>query len=82
MDYYPRIRNMREDNDKRQQDIADCLGISRNMYRRYEMGETDIPARHLIKLAALYKTSTDYLISLTDEKPPYPRKKFVVGFTD
>ena len=66
MDYYPRLRDLREDIEKRQQDIADYLGISRNMYRRYETGETDIPARHLIKLADLYKTSIDYILGKTN----------------
>ena len=75
MEYYPRLRDAREDSDKRQQDIADFLDIHRTMYRRYESGETDIPARHLIKLANFYKTSVDYLLGLTNDIKPYQRKK-------
>jgi len=71
MDYYPRLRDVREDSDKRQQDIADYLGIHRTMYRRYETGETDVPARHLIKLADLYKTSVDYILGRTNKIEPY-----------
>ena len=75
MDCYPRLRDVREDSDKRQQDIADYLGIHRTMYRRYETGETDIPARHLITLADFYKTSVDYILGRTNETRPYPKKR-------
>ena len=73
MDYYPRLKDAREDSDNRQQDIADLLGIHRTMYRRYEIGETDIPARHLIKLANYYKTSVDYLLGRTNDIRPYTK---------
>lgn len=68
-----RLRDSREDNDKTQQQIADYLGIKRQMYRRYEMGEVDIPVRHLIKLSILYNVSADYLLGLTN-KPDKPLK--------
>ena len=62
MDHFQRLRDLREDADKTQEEIAIFLGIKRQMYRRYEMGEVDIPIRHLMKLADYYKTSTDYIL--------------------
>ena len=61
-----RIRDLREDSDKTQQEIADYLNMHRSVYRRYESGEREIPVWALIKLAELYKTSTDYILGLTD----------------
>ncbi len=58
------LRDYREDNEFTQQDIANYLEIGRTMYRRYELGETEIPLRHLKKLCMLYKVSADYLIGL------------------
>jgi transcriptional regulator with XRE-family HTH domain len=72
---YPRIRNLREDNDLRQQDVANRLNISQTTYSRYETGILDIPSSSLIQLALLYKTSIDYLVNLTDEKKPYSHRK-------
>lgn len=54
MDYITRIRNLREDSDKTQQEIAEYLGISQTMYARYERGANEMPIRHLIKLAQIY----------------------------
>ena len=51
------------------------LGMSQTGYSKYETGENDIPTLILIELAVLYKTSTDYLAGLTDERAPYPREK-------
>lgn len=72
---YQRIRDLREDKDLYQKDIAKFLGISQRGYSHYENGNNDIPTQILIKLAKLYKTSTDYLLNLTNEKKPYPKKK-------
>lgn len=72
---YERIRNLREDRDLRQHDLADYLNCSQVAYSRYELGMRDIPTDTLIKLAEFYDTSVDYLLSLTDEKKPYRRKK-------
>lgn len=72
---YERIRNLRGDRDLRQQDLADYLNCSQVAYSRYELGMRDIPTDTLIKLAEFYDTSVDYLLSLTDEKKPYRRKK-------
>ena len=72
MDYITRIRNLREDSDKTQQQIADYLGTSQTMYARYERGVNEMPIRHLIKLAKYYNVSLDYLCELTDFKTPFP----------
>lgn len=66
MDYIKRIRDLREDHDKTQQDIADILGTSQTMYARYERGANELPVRHLIKLADYYGVSTDYILGRTE----------------
>lgn len=73
--YTRRIRDIREDNDLTQQQIAEILGTSQTMYARYERGANELPIRHLIRLAEYYRLSTDYLLGLTNEKKPYPSKK-------
>lgn len=65
---YERIRNLREDKDLSQEDIAKILNISQPTYSRYESGILDIPSTALIKLSKFYETSVDYLLELTDEK--------------
>ena len=70
---YQRIRNLREDRDLTQKEIADKLSISQTTYSRYESGILDIPSNSLIALAILYKTSIDYIVGLTNEKKPYLR---------
>ncbi len=69
---YRRIRNLREDADLRQQDLADYLQCTQVSYSHYELGKRDIPTEVLVRLARFYKTSTDYLLGLTDERRPYP----------
>ena len=66
-----RIRDLREDNDLTQKEIADYLHIKQNTYSQYENGQRQIPIDALIALARYYKTSTDYLLGLTDEPKPY-----------
>ena len=66
MGEYKRIRDLREDHDFTQQQLADKLGIQRTQYRRYESGFRDIPTDLLICLSELYQVSTDYLLGLTD----------------
>lgn len=61
MYFYQRIRDMREDNDKTQEEIASYLGIKRQQYARYESGQQEIPLHHFIALARFYKVSLDYL---------------------
>lgn len=66
MDYVKRIRDLREDNDKTQQNIADVLGTSQTMYARCERGANKLPVRHLLKLADYYGVSVDYILGRTD----------------
>ena len=73
MDYKIRIRNLREDNDLTQQEVAVILETSQTMYARYEGGANEMPIRHLLKLAKYYDVSTDYLLGLTDNKAAYPK---------
>lgn len=73
---YKRIRDLREDNDLSQKQLARILSMSQTGYSKYETGENDIPTQILIKLALYYDTSTDYILGLTDIKePPADRKK-------
>ena len=65
--YYPRLRDLREDHDLSQQQVADFLGMKQPQYSRYERGLRDIPTDVLIRLANLYKTSTDYILGLTND---------------
>lgn len=65
---YQRIRDLREDHDLTQKQIAQILGMSQTGYSKYETGENDIPTLVLIKLADFYQTSTDYLLGRTDKK--------------
>ena len=68
---YRRIRDLREDNDLTQKEIAEILGMSQTGYSKYETGENDIPTEVLIKLAEYYHTSIDYLLGLTDDRTKY-----------
>ncbi len=70
-----RIRDLREDHDLTQQQVADYLQCDRSLYSRYERGERETPLAVLAKLAIFYKTSLDYLAGLTNEARPYPRAK-------
>ncbi|MBQ2370054.1 MAG: helix-turn-helix transcriptional regulator [Peptococcaceae bacterium] len=68
---YPRIRDLREDHDMNQTELAQKLGMSQTGYSKYETGENDIPTGILIKLARLYNTSIDYLLGETDNPNRY-----------
>ena len=72
---YSRIRDLREDRDLNQTQVAKMLGMSQTGYSKYETGENDIPTTVLIQLARYYKTSIDYLLGETDIKERYPEKK-------
>ncbi|VTT37400.1 Cro/CI family transcriptional regulator [Enterococcus casseliflavus] len=65
---FQRIRDLREDNDLTQHQIATLLNISQSTYSRYENGELDIPIQMLIKLANYYNTSLEYLVNLTEAR--------------
>lgn len=65
---FKRIKDLREDNDKYQKEIAHLLGISQQYYSEYESGKRTIPIQHLITLAKYYHTSIDYIVGLSDIK--------------
>ena len=65
---FRRIRDLSEDSDKTQIEIADYLNMQRSVYRRYETGEREIPVWAVIKLAQFYHVTTDYLLGLSDKK--------------
>lgn len=67
MYYYRRLRELREDNDLVQKEIANFLGIDQRVYSNYEIGKREIPTHFVIKLADFYKTSTDYILGRTDK---------------
>lgn len=69
--YYKRIRDLREDSDLKQRELAEILCCSQRVYSNYERGDLDIPTEVLIKLAKFYGTSVDYILGLTDKKEPY-----------
>ena len=70
-----RLRDLREDNDLLQKDIAKVLNMSQTGYSQYETETNDIPTSILKKLALYYNTSIDYIVGLTNEKKPYARSK-------
>ncbi len=72
---YRRIRDLREDHDLLQKDLAAYLQCTQVSYSHYELGKRDIPTDVLIRLASFYKTSVDYLLGITDVMEPYPRKE-------
>ncbi len=65
---FKRLKDLREDNDLLQKDIAKILGISQQYYSEYEKGNRTIPISHLITLAKFYNTSIDYIVGLTNNK--------------
>ena len=75
MAYYSRIRDLREDNDISQKELAKHLHVSQRSYSHYENGDRAMPIDILERLAAYYNTSMDYLVERTDVKRPYPPAK-------
>ena len=67
MNCQKRLRDLREDRDLTQEDIARLLGTSQTMYARYERGASELPIRHLVALAEFYKVSTDYILCRTEK---------------
>ena len=70
---YRRIRDLREDRDMTQKQVAEILGMSQTGYSKYETGENDIPTNILIRLARLYNTSIDYILGETDIPKRYEK---------
>lgn len=68
MYHYQRLRDLREDSDKLQREIADVLEITIQQYSLYERGEREIPFHHVITLAKFYNVSIDYIAGLTNQK--------------
>lgn len=68
-----RLRDLREDNDLTQQEIAEYLHIRQNTYSQYENEQRQIPIACLIDIARYFNTSVDYIVGLTDTMEPYPR---------
>lgn len=74
MNYKNRIRDLREDNDLKQQALADLLKIHQTTYSDYELGRVNVPIPALHTLADFYNVSIDYLLGRTNTKTPYPKK--------
>ena len=72
---FQRIKDLREDHDKLQKDIANILGISQQYYSEYESGKRTIPISHLITLSKYYGISIDYMVGLSDEKNNFEKHK-------
>ena len=68
--YFSRLEDLRVDHDKTQIENAEYLNLNREVYRRYEKGIREIPVWALLKLAELYRTSTDYILGRTDDPAP------------
>ena len=69
-----RLKDLREDNDRTQRELAEFLHIKQNTYSQYENGQRQLPIDALIKLAEYYSVSTDYILERTNIKTPYPTK--------
>jgi len=69
-----RIRDLREDADLKQKQIAEYLQCDQSLYSKFERGEREIPLNLVVKLAHFYSTSVDYLVGLTDVRQPYPKR--------
>jgi len=72
---YQRLKDLREDHDLVQKEVAAILGVDQRVYSNYETGKREIPVRHLLKLADYYNVSTDFILGRTNETKPYPKKK-------
>ena len=69
-----RLKDLREDSDLKQAQLAEFLHIKQNTYSQYENGQRQVPIDVLIALAEYYNTSIDYLVGITNKKDPYPKK--------
>ena len=69
--YLKRLKDLREDKDLKQKEVADVLKITRQQYGLYETGKRDMPAELIKSLAIFYHTSTDFILELTNETKPY-----------
>ncbi len=72
--YYKRLKDLREDHDLYQKDVAKVINVAQQYYSEYEQGNRPIPLEKVIILANFYNTSIDYIVNRTDTKKPYPKK--------
>lgn len=72
-----RLKDLREDKELKQEEVANLLGISQTNYSKYELGKINIPINSLIVLADFYDTSIDYLLGITNDVKPYSRVKSI-----
>lgn len=70
MAYYRRIKDLREDNDKTQSEVAQYLHVAQNTYSQYESGIRSVPVEIIVKLCHYYDVSSDYILELSDKKSP------------
>ena len=73
--YYRRLRDLREDHDLKQKEVAQLLDIDQRVYSNYETGKQTMPVRYLLQLADYYGTSTDYILGRTDNPVPYEKRR-------
>ncbi|MBR6644591.1 MAG: helix-turn-helix transcriptional regulator [Clostridia bacterium] len=73
---FMRLKDLREDSDISQIQMAEFLHVKQNTYSQYENGKRQIPIEMLVKIAIFYNVSVDYILGLTDVKTPYPRSNF------
>lgn len=71
--YYPRLRDLREDKDLKQKEVASYLNIDQRVYSNYETGKREIPTRFVVMLSDFYGVSTDYILGKTKKTTPYPK---------
>lgn len=74
MEYYQRLKDLREDRDLTQSDIAKILETTQTYYSQYELNKRPLPIRHLITLCNFYNVSADYILGFTNDKKELPRK--------
>lgn len=74
MQYYQRLRDLREDKDKKQTEIARIIKTTQGYYSKYELGIRELPLHHLITLCMYYDVSADYILGFTNTKTPLPKK--------
>lgn len=74
MQYYQRLRDLREDKDKTQTEIARIIKTTQGYYSKYELGIRELPLHHLITLCMYYDVSADYILGFTNTKTPLPKK--------
>lgn len=81
MIYIKRLKDLREDNDKYQEDIAKILGITRQQYQLYESGKRKLPIDKLVELCKFYNVSSDYILGFTDSPKPHWNVKNQINIT-